>query len=99
MCAESSDLQAYSVSVEEWNAAQKLCDLLRIFHKATSSESASQFVSISMTGRIFEFLSDSVYDFREVEDGQLNQIALVMQQKLSNYVSQVNCETSRLSRF
>ena len=77
----------------------KLRNLLRIFHKETSSGSASQFVSISMKWRIFEFLSDSVDDFEEVEEGQLNEIALDTQQKLANYVSQVNCEISRLWRI
>ena len=57
------------------------------------------YVSLSMTERLFEMLTDAVEDFIEIQSGCLREIGIKMKMKLESYRELINFKLVRVARI
>lgn len=99
MVSREEELEDLLVSESEWKLADKVCTFLSAAASATEHQSGSNYVTVSVTSRIFEKLESSCKDYMEEEEGLLHSVAKAMLLKLEKYRSLVNTEAARFVRI
>lgn len=72
LCAQIDGMSNYAVTEENWSTCTVLCNLLESFAEVTHNQSGQNYVSISMTIRVFHMLLNHVKEFIQNKFNQVN---------------------------
>jgi hypothetical protein len=83
------DLHAYQITDEEWSMLETVCDLLKMFKRATDCLSGSTYPTLNAAIPVYNYLMDMIEDFMEThrESAVLVEAARAAWDKLSTYYS------------